>query len=244
IDAPYGDSFVCAVINQAFSTNLHGLLGFKVKATAKANIAPSATWLLANGPTGIEYVKDGKEVPAELQSEFKNSSISSSCKGESIVYATYTISRGGIVDSSCIPNTKQPEDITQCEDKSVPLVYLNKSAIGRFYKSDSATVKQLLLRFGVVQIKERLIIGWEGSNWIYADRGTDKYSWSTLAIDSTTTNFEGRVIVAESDELIDCLITPNDPFCVSEMDDQTGIVRAAFCLIAGALILPALTLLL
>ncbi|KAA6356215.1 MAG: hypothetical protein EZS28_048258, partial [Streblomastix strix] len=41
IDAPYGDSFVCAVINQAFSTNLHGLLGFKVKATAKANIAPS-----------------------------------------------------------------------------------------------------------------------------------------------------------------------------------------------------------
>ncbi|KAA6361476.1 MAG: hypothetical protein EZS28_042996, partial [Streblomastix strix] len=53
--------------------------------------------------------------------------------------------------------------------------------------------------------------------------------------------FEGRVIVAESDELIDCLIRPNDPFCVNEKEDQTGIVRAAFCLIAVALILPALT---
>ncbi|KAA6379950.1 MAG: hypothetical protein EZS28_024525 [Streblomastix strix] len=74
-----------------------------------------------------------------------------------------TISIGGIVDSSCIPNTKQPEDITKCEDKSVPLVYLKQSAIGRFYKSDSATVKQLLLRFGVVHIQEGLIIGWEGS---------------------------------------------------------------------------------
>ncbi|KAA6366731.1 MAG: hypothetical protein EZS28_037742 [Streblomastix strix] len=161
---------------------------------------------------------------------------------ESIVFATYTISRGGIVDSSCIPNTKQPEDITQCEDKSVPLVYLKQSEIGRFYESDSAAVKQLLLRFGVVQIQEKLIIRWENSNWIYADRGTDKYLFLTLAIDSKTTKFEGRVIVAESDELIDCLIRPNDPFCINEKEDQTWIIKAAFCLIAGALILPALNL--
>ncbi|KAA6373137.1 MAG: hypothetical protein EZS28_031337 [Streblomastix strix] len=108
------------------------------------------TRLLANDPTGIENVNGSKEVPAELQFEFKNSSISSLYIGESIVYATYTISRGGVVDSSCIPNTKQPEDITQ---------------------------------FGVVQIQEGLIIGWEGRKWIYADRGTDKYSFRTLAID-------------------------------------------------------------
>ncbi|KAA6390244.1 MAG: hypothetical protein EZS28_014229 [Streblomastix strix] len=155
IDAPYSDYFVCAVIIQAFSTNLHGLLGFKVKATAETNITPR-----------------------------------------------------------------------------------------RFYKSDSATVKQLLFRFGVVQIQEGLIIGWESSKWTYSDKRTDKYSFRTLAIDSTTTKFEGRVIVAESDELIDYLIRPNDPFCVSEKEDQTRIVRAAFYLIVVALILPALNLIL
>ncbi|KAA6397141.1 MAG: hypothetical protein EZS28_007326 [Streblomastix strix] len=186
--------------------------------------------------------KTTKKFPQNYNPKFKNSSISSSCIGEPIIYATYIINRGGIVGLSCISNTKQPEDITQCEDKSVPLVYLKQSAIGRFYQSDSATVKRLLLRFGAVQMQEGLIIGWEGSKWIYADRGTDKYSFRTLAIDSKTTNFERRVIVAESDELIDYLIRPNDPFCVSEKEDQTWIIKAAFCLIADALILPALNL--
>ncbi|KAA6351453.1 MAG: hypothetical protein EZS28_051843, partial [Streblomastix strix] len=157
IDAPQGDSFVFV---DSKSRRQRKLTLYQMQ---------HGCWLLINDPTGIEYVKDGKEVPAELQFEFKNSSISSSSIGESIVYATYTISRGGIVDSSCIPNTKQPEDITQCEDKSVPSVYLKQSVIGRFYKSDSATVKRLLLRFGAIQIQEKLIIGWEGSKCIYAN---------------------------------------------------------------------------
>ncbi|KAA6397038.1 MAG: hypothetical protein EZS28_007434 [Streblomastix strix] len=224
----------CTGVGVAWEDGLYGLLGYTVKAVSDDNIEPSITYLLRSTPETIHYIKDGNEVPDELKDNFTDDDIEQSCTGDNLIYATYSIHRGGIVDTTCVLNTVLPDKQFECDDTITTQTYkkyLSQYRIGEFKSASYKEVKQMVARFGVVRVKQvGLIVGWQKisgvDNWIVAQQREDKYSWVDVPIDLNQSFFEGTVIA--SDELTGT--------------DGVQTLRVASWVVFISLLLPALAL--
>ncbi|KAA6399627.1 MAG: hypothetical protein EZS28_004836 [Streblomastix strix] len=217
----------CNAFNEAILTNLYGQLGYTVFAIEGADIAPSITGLIKNSPTKITF----KNLPDNLtdaeKEELKDFTITESCATSS-GFEDLGLHRSGVTDAVCQPNTALPADGAKCADDSKPKVYLKGYKSAEFGNADVKGLKELLIRFGPVQIYMNsqdlfdiahtgLLVGWTKDNWLFAD-----YAGGVLIVTEpaqTEGKFFGYVFI-----------------------NSFSVVRVALGLLAAVLVLPALLL--
>ncbi|KAA6370580.1 MAG: hypothetical protein EZS28_033892 [Streblomastix strix] len=190
----------CPGVGEAHLDGIYGLLGFTVKAVNKEDITPSIPYLFKSAPQKLHYVKNGEELNDTEKDIFRDvDSILQYCQAYDLIYASYSLARGGIVDDTCVPNTKLPDDAFKCSESGAKYkAYLKGYRVGSFYGASVENVKKLIARFGVVDIYFLgHVIGYEKKDdknyWIFADWTPTGFDYKTEEIVSSDT-FNGRVI--------------------------------------------------
>ncbi|KAA6386878.1 MAG: hypothetical protein EZS28_017594, partial [Streblomastix strix] len=196
------DEINCEMVEQ--TREFYSSLGIIAKVMNDVDIAPSATYMIAAGPNKVTFIN----VPQEDKKFFKDIEISQSCYDENLYISLQIgLQKTGISDSTCFPNTGIPADITECFDSETsPEVYLQDYSVGGFEYADVETVKQMLIRFGMVYSYDYgIILGWENNNWVVAEQESDtSYKWKTHTINEM--NYEGSIFIKVKDEQapVDC----------------------------------------
>ncbi|KAA6390883.1 MAG: hypothetical protein EZS28_013589, partial [Streblomastix strix] len=203
------DEINCEMVEQ--TREFYSSLGIIAKVMNDADIAPSVTYMVAVGPNKVTFIN----VPEEDKKFFKDIEISQSCFDENLYISLQIgLQITGISDSTCFPNTGIPSDITKCADgETSPEVYLQDYSVGGFEYADVQTVKQMLIRFGMVYSYDYgIILGWENNNWIVAEQESDtSYTWKTHTINEM--NYEGSIFIKVEDK--------QPPVDCSDLSDKT-----------------------
>ncbi|KAA6382436.1 MAG: hypothetical protein EZS28_022032, partial [Streblomastix strix] len=131
-----------------------------------------------------------------------------SCYDDNLAFSSYYgLHKFGISDSICFPNTGIPSDITKCADgETTPEIYLYNYSVGGFEYKDVQTVKEMLIRFGMVFLNNYgIIIGWEKNNWVVAEQGYDtSYTLKTYNIQNMKYGGSIFIKVADKQPPVDC----------------------------------------
>ncbi|KAA6384249.1 MAG: hypothetical protein EZS28_020223 [Streblomastix strix] len=169
----------CEIVQQ--TREFYSCLGIVAKIMSDVDIAPSATYMVAAGPNKITI----SNVPQNEKEQFSDIEISQSCYDELVQFSLqFGLPKIGISDSTCFPNTGIPADVTKCADgKTTPEFHLKDYSTGGFEQANVKTMKEMLIRFGMVYTYYGIIIGWEDNNWVVAEQEYDtSYTLKTQRI--------------------------------------------------------------
>ncbi|KAA6387877.1 MAG: hypothetical protein EZS28_016593 [Streblomastix strix] len=185
----------CRSVRKVYDSQIYGLYGFAALALENADIAPSITALLRNGPTQVKYTN----IPAGQEEDYEDSLINQDCDGIGYYFTKYGLRESGVVGTDCIPNTEVPQSATACVDQEIEYAPKLKGYFeGRIFKADTATLKDALIRFGPVAISTKeydplsqgILLGWKIDNeqnyWIIAQYLEGFYIYSETSKDLGT----------------------------------------------------------
>ncbi|KAA6383372.1 MAG: hypothetical protein EZS28_021100, partial [Streblomastix strix] len=190
----------CEFVSTSHEYLYYALYGYAAYAITGEDIAPSLTGLLKNEPDII--------IVENAPFDYPDTKITKLCAFpeyvdieekdySSLSYTTYSLSKSGIVDSKCIPNTEVPLDASTCAATDVDyepvLVGYDEGLSGSL---DETQIKDLLIRFGPVHYsydddysyEYGLIIGWKKEDsvdkWakITIDEGAYKLTYSAIKV--------------------------------------------------------------
>ncbi|KAA6386073.1 MAG: putative dynein heavy chain [Streblomastix strix] len=221
------DADACDIFDISVNNEFYGQLGYTVFAIEGADIAPSITGLVKNGPNKFAFKNLPENLTDAEKAVFKDGSVSQTCAGNG--FEDLGLHKAGVTDAVCQPNNAIPADGAKCADDSKPKVYLKGYKSAEFGNADIATLKDLLVRFGPVFINDEdaevlsgtqgLLVGWTTDGWIYAD-------------DTGTSDF---IVRYESPRV-------EGKYFGYVLINGVSAIRAALGLIAAVLVLPALLL--
>ncbi|KAA6399632.1 MAG: hypothetical protein EZS28_004841 [Streblomastix strix] len=226
------DEIACDNVAGEYEFGFYGLFGYSVYAVEKVDLAPSLTHLIKNGPTKVTYTNVGEG----LNTTFADETVAQTCGGDAEYAFIFGVTRNGIVDKKCVPNTGIPAEAAKCTTDEKYKAYLKGYRLGQF-EGDANTLKSLLVRFGPVHVGANVFIGWEQEAdkkdvWILA---APEYTGEGL--DRTPTYTYGWMPVPAEEYL-----GAETTYYGFEVFNGVSVIRAALGLLAAVLVLPALLL--
>ncbi|KAA6379562.1 MAG: hypothetical protein EZS28_024911 [Streblomastix strix] len=260
----------CNFVIGAYDYYTYAMLGYTIKAVNNVDIAPSYTYLLANYPT-LEIEKYPRESGEDDSIEYV---FPPTCDDYEADLISYVINKFGVVGTDCIPNIVIPSSTTACTE---PTGKYEKQLVGykegTFY-GDNNAAKEALIKFGPIFYGdvEKLIIGWEGTNWVTVGQSeTYEYILDSEPISSDVdvdvdllmgtlyANFGGAGTQVTPDCTTITKDTPKESCPCPEKTDKakwdadprteteddicaSGSVHITLSVIAAALVLPVLAL--
>ncbi|KAA6386879.1 MAG: hypothetical protein EZS28_017595 [Streblomastix strix] len=254
----------CIGVYYTYLIDLYGLMGYTAKAVAGADINPSVTWFFKNAPTNINYVNTDDITDEEEMKSYQNLTMTQTCVGEANVWSSYAIARGGVADAGCYANDQVPVDNICNVDGGSSETYLKGYRVGVFSDADTATLKQIIARFGAARVTGLgIVIGWEQRDdneyWIHANQKNYAlqgygYDWDTSLI--TEEPLAGAVIGSQElepdpddDDDDDDDVRPDQPGDDDDVDDDdvvdvdsSSTIRVALGFVSVVVFIPVLML--
>ncbi|KAA6387657.1 MAG: hypothetical protein EZS28_016817 [Streblomastix strix] len=230
------DEIACSNVGRSHKNGLYGLIGFTITALLQLQIKPSIAYLISTGPNEIIYTNYGLSVAlTHYNIDYQKDCISENTSD----YIQFSLRRNGVTESSCISNSAIPDSSKKCADRSKMSKVLKLYRLGQFRELAFSGVKDLLLRFGAVQIGELIIVGWKLSSdgkqkWIAADRDEDNYSYKgvEIEIDEDVANsgqlLAARATSATKDAIATAPVAAPDSQTASPTHADANAARAAW----------------
>ncbi|KAA6386335.1 MAG: hypothetical protein EZS28_018133, partial [Streblomastix strix] len=114
------DEINCDYVAEEHFYGFYGLVGYSVYAVEKVDLAPSLTHLIKNGPTKVTY----KNVGEGLNTTFVDETVEQTCDSDNMYTFFFGVTRNGIVDKKCVPNTGIPAEAAKCTTDEKYKAYL------------------------------------------------------------------------------------------------------------------------
>ncbi|KAA6375584.1 MAG: hypothetical protein EZS28_028893, partial [Streblomastix strix] len=122
------DEINCDYVHEVHEVGFYGLFGYSVYAVEKVDLAPSLTHLIKNGPTKVTYTNVGEG----LNTTFVDETVAQTCDHENDYAVIFGVTRNGIVDKKCVPNTGIPAEAAKCTTDEKYKAYLKGYRLGQF----------------------------------------------------------------------------------------------------------------